>query len=435
MADTKSVQDSQLAARNAEPTHLKNDAKADLGGANNSALNSVKIDAENGITTDTSIPKAVGPEPSHLKSVSENTDDDNPDMTFDDDDDVSSTDDLDEALDLAFEAVEIEVGSKKDDDDDNDDDKKDDNADDKKVVKEDETIVVKDDDKDDKKDDAKKPAPAADDKKPNPFAKKDDDKTKVASEAFKIHIKLPKGNLFESVGMSAKAQKAAGVIFETTMKDIAKQLNEQFHAHYKGLFEAKVAKHEAVLAKQVDAYLNYVVEEWVKTNKVAVRTSLRSQLSDSFLDGLQKLFKEHYVDVPESKVDLVKQLTEKVETLTKTLNEQTAKTIAVRKLAETANKARIVMDFARKNKLSEAQVAKFEKLAEDIAYTNAKEYREKLAMLKESYFTEQAKKPELTRLPEETLTEEKKDTKPASSGDPDIDFIAATLSRQAKQVW
>jgi hypothetical protein len=139
---------------------------------------------------------------------------------------------------------------------------------------------------------------------------------------------------------------------------------------------------------------------------------------------LQKLFTEHYIDVPESKTDVVKSLTQHVETLKRQVNEQYTEKLKLHRLAETANKKRIVATFARD--MSESQAGKLEKLAEDTQYVNANDFREKLSMLKESYFEKQPSR--ATRLPEENVQEvtEQKGAKG------EADMVADAITRQAK---
>jgi pyridoxine 5'-phosphate synthase PdxJ len=155
-----------------------------------------------------------------------------------------------------------------------------------------------------------------------------------------------------------------------------------------------------------------------------VRSSLRTELSENFLNGLQKLFTEHYIDVPESKTDVVKSLTRHVETLKRQVNEQYAEKLKLHRLAETANKKRIVATFARD--MSESQAGKLEKLAEDTQYVNANDFREKLSMLKESYFKKQPSR--ATRLPEENVQEVTEQG--AVKGE--ADMVADAITRQAK---
>ena len=298
---------------------------------------------------------------------------------------------------------------------------------DKEDVTEDEEIIIKKGDDDDDDDDKKKENPFAkkDDgeKNENPFAKKGE----KVDESVHIRIRRPNVKLLEAAGLPAKAQKKVSLIFESVIKDVTKQVANQIASHYKKLHESKLAQRDVVLAKQMDSYLNYVVEEWVKTNRVPIRTALKSQLAEEFLSGFQKLMKEHYIEVPESKVNVVNVLSKQVSQLKKSLNEQTANKMKYRRIAEAANKGRIVAEFTKNTKLSEGQSAKLSKLAEDVPYTTAKDFREKVGMLAESYFG--GGKKALKVLPEEkVLTEE---TTVKTSSDPDVQMIAAMLKRQA----
>jgi hypothetical protein len=454
---------SALSSRNAEPSHLGGVNYDDLGGPtwdHAGGPDVYKIDASRGVSTDTTIPKSVSAEPSHLKSE----DLDDLDVVFDGDGDADDLDGLDAELDSfdSLDPVDIDLTLDEEDEDEKknpfaeEDDKEDD-----KVVKE------EDEEDGDKK---KNPFAEEDDKKKNPFAEEDDkdkddknpfaeeddkdddkvvkesddededdkvvkeededktdDKEKV-EESVKIRITMPKTALFESVNMSAKTQKKVAVVFESAVRQTTKQVATQLHRHYKALTESRIAKRDAVLGKQIDTYLAYVVEEWVKANKVTIRESLRTQLAEEFLDGLKGLFKEHWIDVPESKVDVVQKLTEQNKRLSRQLNESHASRLKLRTLAERANKARIVSEFTRG--MSEASSAKMLKLAEDTSYTTAKDFREKLNLLKESYFPEQ--KPSLKRLVTEDVQDPTSRKNTTAGTDPDIRAIADVLSRQAK---
>lgn len=481
----------RLSQRNSEPSNLKGGSWDDLGGTGiDSEPNSVKIDAAKGVKgQDTSIIGAgQNSEKSHLKTEG----DDDVDVDFGDDGD-GDVDDIDKELDQ-FEDVEpvdvdvdmdddkdIKEGDGGDDDDDEDDKfiknesrrarrgrrlhedeergenngemeasakgpeaamnsgpnkvaegelppwlkKKGEEGD--KEVNEDEIIIKKGDDDGDEKDEKKSDDDG--EKKENPFAKKDD--SEKVDESVHIKIRRPNVKLLEAAGLPAKAQKKVALIFESVIKDVTKQVANQIAAHYKKLHESKLAKRDVVLAKQMDAYLNYVVEEWVKTNRVPIRTALKSQLAEEFLSGFQRLMKEHYIEVPESKVNVVNVLTQQVAALKKSLNEQTANKMKYRRIAEAANKGRIVSDFTKTAKLSEAQSAKLAKLTEDVPYTNAKDFREKVGMLAESYFGGGEKKKALKVLPEEKIQlQEEKGRKVAA--DPDVEVIAQMLKRQAQ---
>lgn len=435
---------SALSTRNQEPSHLQGGSRDDLGGPPlyGGGMDAYKIDAARGVGTDSSIPKAVGPEASHLKT--EEADDD-VDVSFDDDENF---DDLDEALDNLekFESVNplnVDVDVKEEDEKDEDEMvKEEDDKDDKdnpfvkeEDEKDDDNPFVKEEDEKDE-DDVVKEEDDKDDKD-NPFVKEEDDKDdddkkkNPFAESVKLRISLPKTNLFESVKISKKDQAKVGVVFESVVKATTKQISEQLHRHYRKLHEAKIAAYNDQLTKQIDTYLSYVVETWVKENRPVIRQSLRTQMSENFLNGLQALFKEHYIDVPESKVDVVKQLSEEVATLKSQLNDRTGQVMKFRKLAESINKARIVAEFARRNQLSEEQSNKLGTLVENVAYTNAKEFRQKLSMLKESYFAgAKDSKKSLPTLTEETIA----DPTPAKSGavDADVAAVAATIDRSAR---
>ena len=448
-----------LKQRNSEPTHLDAGSYEELGDAE-----TTKLDYAGKLNTDSTIPRAVGAEPTHLTAGVYEADE--VEVEFGDKEMDENVDDLDKALDELSDLpmTKIHVNEADDDDDekkdvneaDEDDDKKkdvneaDEDDDEKKDVNEadeddDEKKDVNEADEDDDKPDFLKKkvdeAEEDDDEKKNvnededaeAKEKKDvlavldkaaeDEKKKDMKESLKISIKMPKASLFESAGFNVKQQKKVASIFESAIKDTTRQVSKQIHEHYRKVHASRLAESQRLLESRMNTYLDVVIEDWMKTNQVAVRSSLRTELSENFLNGLQKLFKEHYIDVPTSKVDVVKNLTRQVESLKRQVNEQYTEKLKMRQLAETANKKRIVATFARD--MSEAQAGKLEKLAEDTQYVNAKDFREKLSMLKESYFEKATSR--ATRLPEENVA----DVKQVGSKS-EADLVAETISRQAK---
>ena len=453
------VSAAKLSPRNSEPTHLASGSYEDLGDASEK-----KANYASSMSADSSIPRAVGPEPSHLDTVSEE-DDDEVEVEFGDKkkDAYENVDDLDKAMDelSAFPFMEVRVNEADEDDDmkkdvdeeDDDDEKKnvdeaEEDDDEKKDVDEedddDEKKDVNEEDDDEKPDFMKKNVDEAeedDDEKKDvnededaeAKEKKDinavldreaDDEKKDMKESLKISIKMPKASLFESAGFNVKQQKKVASIFESAIKSTTRQVTKQIHEHYRKVHVRRLAEAQRRTENRLNTYLDVVVEEWVKTNQVAVRTSLRTELSENFLNGLQKLFTEHYIDVPKSKTDVVKALTRQVETLKRQVNEQYTEKLKLRQLAETANKKRIVATFARD--MSEAQAGKLEKLAEDTQYVSAKDFREKLTMLKESYFEKPTSR--ATRLPEENVQEV---TEPRGAKG-EADLVADAITRQVK---
>ena len=444
----------QLSPRNQEPTHLAGGEREELGDATDG-----KLDYAGSLTTDTSVPRSVPAEPTHLKTEDDEEDvevvendvvepetvdeHDDVEIEFDDDKKNEDVDDLDKAIDEIAtlpvtyiqvneaEVNEAEVNEAEDDDDEKnvDENNDDENNDDEKEVNEavwpavdgevneaelNEAELNEAEDNDDEKN--------VDEK--NVDENNDDEEEEELEESLKISIEMPKASLFESAGFNAKQQKQVTAIFESAIKNTTRQIGKQIHEHYSKVHEKRLAEHQELMENRLNTYLDVVVEEWVETNRPAVRSSLRTELSENFLNGLQKLFTEHYIDVPESKTDVVKNLTQHVETLKRQVNEQYTEKLKLHRLAESANKKRIVATFARD--MSESQAEKLEKLAEDTQYVNANDFREKLSMLKESYFEKQPSR--ATRLPEENV-QEVTETGVAKG---EADMVADAITRHVK---
>ena len=400
------VSAAQLKPRNQEPTHLGGASYDDIGGTDtNAEPNTAKVDAEKSVKTDTTIPKSVPAEPSHLKGATSNiAEEDDVKVKFNEEEDddekkLDEADDLDKALDEAMDDKPIEV---KEEDD-----------------KEDMTEEADDDDKE-------KMSEEADDEKK--MDEEDDDEKKEVSESVRIKIRMPKTNIFESAGFNAKQQKQVAALFESAIKDTARDISVKLNEAYKARTARKIAESEQKLTDRLNTYLSVVTEQWMDDNRVSVRQNLRTELSENFLKGLQSLFKEHYIDVPDSKVDVVETLTQEVEALKSKLNESASSNLKLRRLAEAANKKRIVAEFARN--MSETQAVKLAKLAENTEYVDAKDFREKLSMLKESYFGGKSES-QVQRLPEEDVQVVKEQTGVKS----EADAVADVISRSVRSNW
>ena len=447
------VSAAQLSPRNQEPTHLSGGEREDLGDATDK-----KLDYAGKLKTDTSVPRSVPAEPTHLKTeddeeevdVVEHDDedpeavaavteqDDEVEIEFDGEKKNEDVDDLDKAIDeLALPVTEITVTEDDDEkkavDEDDDEDEKEVNESEVNEAEDDDKKAVDEDDDEDEKEvneagldpEGLRPTPGRKDKEHDDGGlDENNDDEEDLEESLKISIKMPKASLFESAGFNVKQQKKVTAIFESAIKSTTRQVGKQIHEHYSKVHKKRLAEHQELIENRLNTYLDVVVEEWVETNRPAVRSSLRTELSENFLNGLQKLFTEHYIDVPESKTDVVKSLTQHVETLKRQVNEQYTEKLKLHRLAETANKKRIVATFARD--MSESQAGKLEKLAEDTQYVNANDFREKLSMLKESYFEKQPSR--ATRLPEENV-QEVTETGVAKG---EADMVADAITRQAK---
>lgn len=184
--------------------------------------------------------------------------------------------------------------------------------------------------------------------------------------------------------LSEEFKEKATTIFEAAVKSkVAEQLdaiNEAAKADY----ETKLEEARGELAEKVDGYLNYVVEEWVKDNALAIERGIRTEIAEEFMNGLKNLFVENYIDVPEEKADLVDELATKSDDLEAKLNEEFSKNVAMKKELD-AIKAENALSEAVVG-LTDTQADKVKALAEGVEFETIDQYREKLETIKESYF-------------------------------------------------
>jgi hypothetical protein len=154
----------------------------------------------------------------------------------------------------------------------------------------------------------------------------------------------------------------------------------------------------AELTTKTNDYLNYVVEEWMGANELAVVSGLRAELVEEFIGGLHTLFAEHFIDVPENKVDLVEELAAKVETLETTLNEEIARGVSLKKQIAESKKSEILASVCEG--LTAPAADKIRTLAESVEFTAEGDFRKKVDVLRENYFPTKVKLAEVTQLNE-----------------------------------
>lgn len=184
--------------------------------------------------------------------------------------------------------------------------------------------------------------------------------------------------------LSEEFKEKATTIFEAAVKaKVAEQLDAIQEAA-QAEFETKLEEARGELAEKVDGYLNYVVEEWVKDNALAIERGIRTEIAEEFMGGLKNLFVENYIDVPEEKADLVEELATKSEDLEAKLNEEFEKNVAMKKELD-AIKAENALSEAVVG-LTDTQAEKVKSLAEGVEFETIDQYREKLETIKESYF-------------------------------------------------
>lgn len=270
-----------------------------------------------------------------------------------------------------------------------------------------------DEDGDDKKDDKK------DDKDGDD--KKDDWKKNLKEDVAAI--------LASESGLTKEFQSKIGTIYEARVTDKVQSIQESIEKQYEEKFASAVIEVRDNLTEQVNDYLDYVVEEWMKQNELAIEKGLRSELTEEFIGGLRDLFTEHFIDIPSEKVDLVDELATKVEELTGSLNEEVAKSVELTKQLSESKKAEILRSVCEG--LTQTQVEKVRSLAESVEFTAEGDYSGKVSTIRENYFpVATGKKIDAKVLTEasEPIAEEAK----APVVDPDVARVVASITQSLK---
>ena len=184
--------------------------------------------------------------------------------------------------------------------------------------------------------------------------------------------------------LSEEFKDKAATIFEAAVKTRIQEQTKILEAQYEEKLSAETETVKEAMVEKVDSYLNYVVEEWMKENELAVERGIRTEIAEDFITGLKDLFKEHYIDVPEEKYNVLDDLTNQNKKLEEKLNEQIAKNVDLSKEVSQSAKSKAINEVA--SDLADTEKEKFEKMAENVEYDSADKFREKLETIKESYF-------------------------------------------------
>jgi len=188
--------------------------------------------------------------------------------------------------------------------------------------------------------------------------------------------------------LSEEFQEKARTIFEAAIKSKVAEIKEQIQSQYQEQLVEEVAEIKSELIDRVDAYLEYVADEWVQENALAVEHGLKTEMTESFLTGMKSLFEDHYVSIPEDRYDVIESMVDKLDEMEEKLNEQIQRNVALnRRLAESVADV-IFADVAEGLALS--QKDKLASLAENVEFESEETYREKLVTLKNSYFSNTA---------------------------------------------
>ena len=250
---------------------------------------------------------------------------------------------------------------------------------------------------------------------------------KLKKEDLEIDIKEDIEAITNGEDLSDDFKTKASTIFEAAvsakvLSEVNQRIEELETSYKKEITDAK-EEHLSTITEKVDGYLNYVTEEWMKENELAVEKGIRSELVEDFMTGLKNLFTEHYIDIPEEKVDLVDDLFEKVEELEQKLDESINTSVDIKKELAEYKKAETLREVSED--LADTEKEKLGKLADGIDFEDKSQYSEKLEVIKENYFPKQQS---------ETITEELENTEEEqdsseSSTDPVMSRYVSSLTR------
>jgi hypothetical protein len=190
--------------------------------------------------------------------------------------------------------------------------------------------------------------------------------------------------LTEGEELSEEFKGKAATIFEAAVKSKLRSEVARIESEKTQEVAEEINKVRDELTEKVDAYMNYVVEEWMKENELAIERGLKGEIAEDFITGLKSLFEEHYIDVPDEKYDILEAQSEKIDELESKINEQIEKSASLKKQNDQLVRESV---FAKvSSDLADTEVEKFKSLAEDVDFSDEETFEEKLNTLKESYF-------------------------------------------------
>ena len=223
----------------------------------------------------------------------------------------------------------------------------------------------------------------------------------TTEEAAEYNIEEDVNALLGGEELSEEFKEKAKTIFEAAINAKLTEIQATLEEQYEEKFAAALTEEKQALTERVDAYLEYVADEWFEENALVIENGLKTEMTESFLAGMKNLFEEHYVSIPEEKYDVLESMVEKLDDMETKLNEQIEKNIGLNnRLSEAVSD--VVLDQVS-NGLASTQKEKLASLAEGVEFESEEKYREKLETLKESYFNSKKNAPAQAKT--ETLSE------------------------------
>lgn len=206
------------------------------------------------------------------------------------------------------------------------------------------------------------------------------DEKSAREESMKEHVDA----LLAGENLSEDFRAKAETIFESAVSSRVQEEISVLEEAYAKSLEEEVSQIHEQLIEQVDSYLNYVVENWVKENEVAIESGIRSELTEDFISGLRNLFAEHYIDIPEEKVNMLEEMGSKLEQIETRLNEEIERNVSLTRMINENKQSEIINSLC--DGLTTTQAERLKTLAENITFTTPEEFSNKIETLKESYF-------------------------------------------------
>jgi len=211
------------------------------------------------------------------------------------------------------------------------------------------------------------------------------------AEDIEVDIEEDVNALFGGEDLSEEFKEKAKLVFETALNSKVAEVQEALEAKYQETLEERIAEEKASLSERVDNYLEYVADEWFTENTLAIEQGLKTDMTESFLQGMRGLFEEHYVTIPEDKYDVLESMVEKLDDMETKLNEQIEKNINLNsRLGESV--ANGILESVSEG-LASTQKEKLASLSESVEFESEESYREKLETLRESYFSSRTASP------------------------------------------
>ena len=223
---------------------------------------------------------------------------------------------------------------------------------------------------------------------------KEDEKKKEMKAGYKMEsadnseesydVKADVDALVGDSDLSEEFKEKAATIFEAAIKSKVKAETAKLEEEYTQKLEESQESFKSELTEKVDSYLNYVVEEWMKENEIAIERGIKGEIAEDFISGLKKLFEDHYIDVPDDKYNVLEDQASKIEDLEKKLNEEIEKNVDLHKSNSELKRQDIIDEMS--TDLADTAKEKFDGLTESVEYSTENDFRKKVETIKESYF-------------------------------------------------